>query len=1148
MRNTLPIGCALPALLILAGWITPALAAGATPEGIEFFEKKVRPVLVASCYKCHSTAAKKPKGGLLLDSREALLKGGDNGPALVPGQPDKSRFIEAIGYKNIDLRMPPKGKLPDAIISDLNAWVKMGAPWPRETKPRATAGRKDEFDLHKRKQEHWAWQPVRPRSLPAVRNQNWPHTPVDHFILAKLEEKGLTPAAPADKRTLLRRIYFDLIGLPPTPEEVEAFLKDLSPDALAKVVDRLLASAHFGERWARHWLDLVRYAESHGHEFDYLIPNAYQYRDYVIRAFNADVPYDQFAIEHVAGDLLLQPRLHPAEGFNESILGTGFWFLGEEVHSPVDIRQDQADRFDNRIDVMSKTFLGLTVACARCHDHKFDAISTKDYYALFGFLESSSYRLVRFDSLTHNRHIAEEIWKLREQSRPAIQRVLVEEVRPAVERLADHLLAAQAVLQGGRQEDIARGRNLDAARLGRWVAYLRDAARDEKDPFHAWAIVAADGRAKQPQRLAELLKPIVANWRKRQADAATALNGTEVVIDYGKHDPATWLPDDVTFGPGPVHLGEIRVMGDSTRLTQSLQTRSIKVFDYSAAELDRTWDGMKLAPGAEGDSGALGQAVRAGRTVRTPTFTLTTGKVFYLLKGAGQAYAAVDQHVLINGPLHAALIKGLKVGEGFQWVGHDLSNYKGQRVHVEFTAADNADLAVALVVQAEQMPGMLNRPNSLLLQLLAGSDAGSVETLAAGYQRLLTDVLDRLGSDRILGSPDATACAPLVGWLVQRQKLFMGDGSAGERLTEVVNAVLSREAQLIGQIKRESRLAPAMLDGTGQDEYVFIRGSHKAPGELVHRRFLEALRGAGRIPVTQGSGRLELARQMTDPALNPFIARVIVNRVWHHLFGRGIVASVDNFGVLGEPPTHPELLDHLADQFVKEGWSVKKLIRSLVLSRTYQMSSQPDGRADQADPQNLFLHRMHIRRLEGEAIRDAILTVSGRLDDRMYGPSVPVYLTAFQDGRGRPASGPLDGDGRRSIYLAVRRNFLSSLLLAFDTPIPFSTVGRRTVSNVPAQALILMNDPFVHQQAKTWAQRVLTQPGTPKERISRMYLSAFSRLPTEAELAACLDFLNRQSWFSMASGEHHPAGADDPAGWADLAHVLINAKEFIFLK
>jgi hypothetical protein len=348
-------------------------------------------------------------------------------------------------------------------------------------------------------------------------------------------------------------------------------------------------------------------------------------------------------------------------------------------------------------------------------------------------------------------------------------------------------------------------------------------------------------------------------------------------------------------------------------------------------------------------------------------------------------------------------------------------------------------------------------------------------------------------------------------------------------VAEAARPFLARQAALLAQIKPESRLAMAMMDGNGTDERVFIRGSHKAPGEVAPRRLLEALAGPGRIAAPRGSGRLELARQITDPARNPFVARVLVNRVWHHLFGRGLVASVDNFGVMGDRPTHPELLDYLADRFVEDGWSVKRLVRSLVLSRAYAMSSTAGGPGDTADPENLLLHRARLRRLEGEAIRDALLAVSGRLDGRMFGPPVPVHLTAFQQGRGRPESGPLDGAGRRSVYLSVRRNFLSPFLLAFDTPSPFSTVGRRTVSNVPAQALILMNDPFVQQQADLWARRALARPGTDRERISEMYRSAFGREPREGEAAACLDFLGRQ------------------ASWADLAHVLFNAKEFIFL-
>jgi len=1107
---------------------------------MEFFERKVRPVLVKHCYSCHSAKAKKLRGGLRLDSREAMLAGGDSGTAFVPGQPDKSRLIEAIGYKNVELQMPPRDKLPDTAIADLTTWVRMGAPWPKQQATTDTTTTMATFDLAQRKRDHWAWRAIRPQTPPTVRNIRWPRDPVDRFILARLEDKGLSPAKEADRRTLVRRLYFDLIGLPPSPGEVEAFLRDTSADAAEKVVDRLLSSAHFGERWGRHWLDLMRYAETRGHEFDYPIPNAYQYRDYVIRALNADVPYNQFVVEHLAGDLLSKPRLHPQRGFNESILGSGFWFLGEEVHSPVDIRQDQADRFDNKVDVLSKAFLGLTVACARCHDHKFDAISTKDYYALFGFLQSSPYRLARFDSMEHNRRVAADLTKLREKSRAPIQTALADSLRPGAERLADYLLAARAAILAHadttprRMEEIAQAHKLDAALLGRWVTHLLAAARDEKDPLHQWAKIAAD--------------PDVKFSRDAQRNAAKRPESdAQLIIDYARSTPKNWLPDGFAFGPAPVRPGELRVSGDAAKPT-------LRFSEYAAAEKDPTWDVLKLAPGAENEPGSLGGAVRAGRTLRTPTFPLTTGKVFYLVKGSGFVYAAVGSHVMIAGPLHGQLIHRVNTGERFQWIGHDLSAYKGQRIHLEFTPTGSAPFAIAQVVVgaasraasdvrlgSPDLPpgGAASRaapsdsPNQLLRQTLA--DADSPESLAKAYQRLFLDTVDKLATDRVTGSDHAADRARLMNWMTGHAALF------GATLpVEEARVFLAEQAKIAARIQSESRLCVAMSDGSAENDYVFIRGSHKARGETVPRRFLEALTGPSALTTPRGSGRLELAGQLTDPAIDPFLPRVLVNRVWHHLFGRGIVASTDNFGVLGEKPTHPELLDFLADRFIKEGWSLKKLIRALVLSSTYRMASQSDEASDRADPGDVLLHRMRMRRLEGEAIRDAMLVVSGRFVDRLYGPPVPVHLTAFQDGRGRPASGPLDGDGRRSLYLSVRRNFLSPFLLAFDTPSPFSTVGRRTVSNVPAQSLILLNDPFAHQQAQLWAKRVLAQPGSTRERILRMYESAFTRPPTETELAACIAFLQPQP-------ASQARGSDNPAAWTDLAHVLFNVKEFIFL-
>ena len=374
--------------------------------------------------------------------------------------------------------------------------------------------------------------------------------------------------------------------------------------------------------------------------------------------------------------------------------------------------------------------------------------------------------------------------------------------------------------------------------------------------------------------------------------------------------------------------------------------------------------------------------------------------------------------------------------------------------------------------------------------------------------------------------PNPEEAARLMNWM-RRHPDLPAIPAVDRRIRRSISRRRS-PADLRDRIRPTTHLAPAILDNVGVDDHVFIRGNYKAPGEPAPRRFLEALAGPAPLGGSKSSGRLELARQIVDPAIDPLVTRVIVNRLWHHLFGQGIVPSVDNFGVLGQPPSHPELLDHLADRFVKEGWSLKRMIRNIVLTDAYRRASRAEPGADKIDPTNACLSHQNLRRLEGEAIRDSMLAISGRLDPKRFGPSVPVYLTSFQEGRGKPASGPVDGAGRRSLYLSVRRNFVSSFLLAFDTPTPFSTVGRRTVSNVPAQALILLNDPFVHQQADVWAKRMSQTPED--ERVDAMYLAAFARPATADEIAACRRY--------VAGG----------GAWSGLAHVLFNAKEFVFLE
>ena len=1114
-------------------------AAAESAESAEFFEKRIRPVLSEQCYKCHSSTSEKLKGGLMLDSREAWLKGGDTGPAITPGDPEKSLLVEAIRWKNSDMQMPPKKALAPQQIADIEAWVKAGAPWPQTSdSPSPNAGAKvatkKVFDLQQRKAEHWCWQPVVNSPVPAVKDSAWPRTDADRFVLAKLEEKGLKPAPDADAATLLRRLTFAITGLPPKPEEVEAFVRDCqSPAAnrqslLEKTVDSLLASPAFGERWARHWLDLVRYAETRGHEFDPEIPNAWQYRDYVIRALNSDVPYDRFAAEHIAGDLL-PPRVNTQTGANESIIGTGFWFLGEEVHSPVDIRQDEADRMDNRLDVMGKTFLGVTIGCARCHDHKFDAISQRDYYAMQGYLISSGYRQARFETLEPHREIAQQLDRVRTATRAAILKNVAAAIEPRISRLADALMAARAVLRipnGTPPPD--EGAN-DSAFVASLVTELKAAKADAQNPLYAFAKIAADPKTDEAQAFVKAFAPVRADLEKRESSGAIKFSPDQIVADYTHTAATPWMQDGFSFGQRPLRAGDPIFGGSADQPLLGITVRG-------AAVRDAAWNSL-ATKNVGRDHGKLGSWERSEQTLRTPDVALAGERLWYLVKGAGRAYAVVNSHTLVAGPLHGALFREWKAdGDRWQWIEHKLPSYTGHRAHVEFSPADAGECAIALLVQSAEKPPLPDFTSERLLGALHDAKITSPLTLAEATQRTLAGVCEKIRTDKIGDE------AALADWLVRKLNLFAPVGSPARRqLAEAAQPLVAQQTEITAKIRPTSQTAPAMFEGSGVNEFLLVRGQAKTPAAMVPRRFLEAVAGQSQPEPKSGSGRLELAQRITDPA-NPLTSRVIVNRVWHHLFGRGIVPTTDNLGVLGQPPSHRELLDHLAARFVKEqGWSVKKLIRKLVLSRTYAMSSAPaDASAEQADPENLLLHRANLHRLEGEAIRDAMLAISGRLDPKLGGAPVPVFLSVFMDGRGRPSrSGPLDGDGRRSIYTAVRRNFLPSMMLAFDTPIPFNSMGRRNVSNVPAQALILMNDPFVVEQAKLWSQRTPANADA-AQRVRQMYLTAFSRPPTPDEITDANTFLAEQRALYGAKDA-------DARAWADFAHVLFNVKEFIYL-
>jgi hypothetical protein len=830
-----------------------------TAQDFEFFERKIRPIFASKCYGCHGPDAKPVQAHFRIDSREGVLKGGDSGPAIVPGNLQDSRLLKAVSYTDLDLRMPPTGKLSDGEIADLRRWVEMGAPDPRTTGSAGLTGPRT-LDLERAKR-HWSFRPV---VKPATRPE-------------------IVAGPPASKRVWLRRVTYDLIGLPPTREELAAYLDDTSPDADKNVIERLLASPHYGERWARHWLDLVRFAETNGHEFDNDKLDAWQYRDYVIRAFNDDIPYDQFVREHIAGDLLPEKRVSRDGSFLESPIGTGFYWFGEVLNSAVDSVKSRTDQVDNQIDVMGKTFLGLTVACARCHDHKFDPIPTKDYYSLAGYLHSTSMQEAVIDSPARAREIA-----------------------------------------------------LAAAKVSR-VEFRNDTVGPRE--------------------------------------------GDVVFADFRKGIPDGWMAQGV--------------------------------------------------PDANGANEFVG-------SYTSPKFTLSKLWVHVRLRGT-----KTDKTIKERAPLRVTVVTDdhksehfFPSGKGWEWVTVRMTKEIGRICYFEIVdrSRDGFIHVDQIVISDEKEPP----PHFTRGEFWA----------------------------------DVTAMQPSVP---------------------------------------PSTFAMIAMDESPGDTKVHIRGSHKNLGDIAPRRFLRVIAGEEQTPIEPGkSGRFALAEWMASER-NPLTARVMVNRIWEHHFGKGIVATPDNFGLTGDRPSNPEMLDWLAARFVESGWSVKAIQREIVLSKAYRSAHVP------------------VRRLEAEAIRDALLSVSGSLDRTMYGRSIGPHISAYQDGRGKPKSGPLDGNNRRSIYIEVRRNFITPMFLAFDYPLPVSTKGARSASTVPSQALLMLNNEFVQLCAERWAKRLEREEQDEAARVRRMFEEAFARPAEDWEVREVAAFARQR-------------------GWKESAHTLFNSAEFLYVQ
>jgi hypothetical protein len=1104
-------------LAALGGTVRAAPAATDGPA-VELFEKKVRPILVEHCYRCHS-AAKKVRGGLTLDSRDGLRKGGDNGPVLVPGRPDDSRLILAVRQTD-DLKMPPKSKLPAAAIADLETWVRMGAPDPRIKPDQATIATWEEM-LRDRK-NWWSLQPVRRPSVPSVRDAAWSESPVDRFLLVHLEQAGIAPAGPADRRTFLRRASLVLTGLPPSPAEVEDFVADTSPQAVEKVVDRLLASPHFGERWARHWMDVVRFTETHGNEWNYDVHHAWRYRDYLIRAFNDDVPFDQLVREHIAGDLLARPRWNEREQCNESVQGTAFWRFGEVNHDDcIEFRQIGFDIADNQIDTLTKAFQATTVACARCHDHKIDAVSTKDYYAVLGTLRGSRSVAHTIDSPQANARPIAELVLLKALIRQELAEMWLRDAR----EVKTYLPAAQARLS--HWADAAeRGRSLQSERLDAWAAVLKNAQSGPDSPLHPWAAVQSKGDTAafgaKWKRIGESVEQVIGERSRK--DGIT-------VGDFRDGSWRGWRAEGCAFRTGPSKAGDFPVMCEG-------ETAIGDVFPAGAFThgMSQRLNGAVRSPVLPGGHGFVSLRVLGGRTaaVRLVSNNCQLNyKNYRVLKSdkLGWVTFGVPEEVeQLRGYLEVMTkVDNPKFPDQLGQLGGDDVN---MRVPFDAAAADGRSyfgIVRAVLHDTPEPPPEV----PAFLRLLFGRAAPlSLDEVAARYAAVIEGAVRAWGEDRATDSDVAW-----LGWLL-RQGLLTNQRTATARL-----ATLLGEYREVEKSLRPPRLIPGLEDVGPYDQPILQRGDSGKPGEAAPHGYVEVLCRPQISFRSPGSGRLQLAETIAS-ADNPLTARVMVNRVWHHVFGVGLVRTCDDFGRVGELPSHPELLDYLADQFAADGWSIKRLIRSLVLTRAFGMSSQCSPRGHEVDPQNRLLHHYPARRMEAEVIRDSVLAASGRLDRTFYGPSILPYRKQENSDR-RLFPGPLDGNGRRSVYIKVNLMEAPHFLGAFNFPGGKSAQGRRDVTNVPAQALAMLNDPFVLQQAGTWADRLVATPcSSVPQRIDQMFRTALGRPPTPAEKERFEQAVDDFTALHAVAPGRALASAEV---WKEVAHTLFNLTELVYI-
>lgn len=1096
-------------------------APAATRADENFFATKVQPLLVARCYECHSHE-KKIKGGLALDSRSGWERGGEGGPALIPGSPETSRLIMAVRYGDKDLQMPPKEKLPDAEIAVLVEWVKCGAPDPRSliAQPTASGSRTTQGweSVYRERLGWWSLQPLSKSQPPPVTDKTWPRNPVDNFIVASLEAQSLKPAPEADRRTLARRLSFALTGLPPKPEDVAHFAASKSPRAYNELVQSLLDSPHFGERWARHWMDVVHYADTHGYEWDTPAKNAWMYRDYLVRAFNADVPFQQLVLEQIAGDLI-KPRVDARTGLDESILGPMAMRLGERRHGDnADAEGVTQEAMANIIDTVSKGFIATTVACAQCHDHKLDAVAQRDYYGLAGMLMSSRWGVRAADTADPNLQVIKELTGIKRK----IRRELVRSWRAARAFMTENIAAIP----------VEEGANAADAKASAKAKSPATPVFPDSVPALWRQLNAAVTNGVTLEAAWEKLAAVFQQERAKRV-AANQTN-LQLLADFSRTElPAGWHVDGFGMKHGLVSDGEMVIASEGDAAVAQL---------LPAGRWSHVW------------SARLAGAVRSRLFDAKPPITFSVGY-------AGGQHAA--ESLIVDNCFHSERMKFLNQRLP-GWLTLTTGNFPTlaggldtlpRRVYLELvTKSLNNYFPPRMEYGGVQERDVADERSwfgvTRIYQHAAGESPADELTR---FAPLFTNLTIPQTKGEL-----AARFAELVMAAIERWARGKCDNEDVRLINDALNArwlpnePLSNPAlaQWVARYREtEQRLQPDRVIGSvadwneGRDERIGVRGSYTDFGESVPRGNILFLGGPAPRAIPQSSGRLEFARSLASDQ-NPLTARVFVNRVWHYLYGAGLVRTVDDFGHLGEKPSHPELLDWLALRFMADGWSVKKLVKLMVTSATWRQSSIASEAALTADPENRLWHHLPMRRLEAEEIRDSMLAVAGRLDASLYGPPIDPNRTA-EDPAKRLVSGPLDGNGRRSLYLKMTLMEPPRLLALFNQPIPKLTVGQRDATNVPDQALALLNDPFVIAMAKLWSERMLQdQAMSSEQRVQQIFTVAFARPPRPDETARLVKLAQR-------SAELRGADAADwlscPPVWQDVAHAIFNLKEFIYV-